>query len=113
MDGKARLHSERSLKHRAARASIAIAANAIELAVSIGFPDFDSIMALMGSALCFTICIILPVSFYLRIFGSEGKEIGIVERIFDYFLLIVCGCLAVLGTVFAVLPKDKIGASRY
>ena len=112
MDPKARMHSERSLKHRACRGSIAIMANLIQLGISIGFPDFDKIMALMGSVLCFTICIILPVSFYLRIFGSEGKEIGLAERILDYFLLIVCTSLAVLGTVFAVLPKDKIGAHQ-
>lgn len=111
MDPKARLHSEKSIKHRVARGSIAVMANLIQLGISIGFPDFDSIMALMGSALCFTICIILPVSFYLRIFSSEGKEISLAERILDWSLLVVCVSLAVLGTVFAVLPKDKIGLS--
>lgn len=111
MDPKARMHSEKSLKHRAARGFIAIAANVFELGISVGFPDFDSIMALMGSALCFTICVILPVSFYLRIFSLEGKEIGRAERILCWVLLIVCGCLAILGTVFAIMPKDKIGAA--
>lgn len=111
MDPKARIHSEKSLKHRSARASIGIMANVIQLGIAIIFPDFDSIMALMGSALCFTICIILPVSFYLRIFSTEGKEIGLAERILDWSLLVVCSALAVLGTVFAVLPKGKIGAS--
>ncbi|OCT54638.1 Vacuolar amino acid transporter [Cladophialophora carrionii] len=111
MDPKARMHSERSWKHRLARGSIAVLANLIQLGISIGFPDFDSIMALMGSALCFTICIILPVSFYLRIFSSEGKEISLMERIIDWGLLVVCGSLAVVGTVFAILPKDKIGAA--
>jgi solute carrier family 32 (vesicular inhibitory amino acid transporter) len=75
--------------------------------IAIVFPDFDSIMALMGSALCFTICIILPVAFYLKIFG---KEISLKERIFDWFLIVSCSIMAVLGTVWAVLPKDKIGA---
>jgi solute carrier family 32 (vesicular inhibitory amino acid transporter) len=111
MDPKARMHSEKSLKHRAARASIAIMANIIQLGISIGVPDFDSIMALMGSALCFTICILMPVSFYLRIFESDGKEIGTLERLVCYILLVVCGGLALLGTVFAILPKHKIGAS--
>ncbi|KIW26648.1 uncharacterized protein PV07_06466 [Cladophialophora immunda] len=111
MDPKARAYSERSLKHRAARGLIGILANIIQLGIAIGFPDFDSIMALMGSALCFTICIILPVSFYLVIFSSEGKEIGLMEKILDWVLLVVCISLAVLGTVFAILPKNKIGAS--
>ncbi|KIX10570.1 uncharacterized protein Z518_01654 [Rhinocladiella mackenziei CBS 650.93] len=109
MDLKARLHSEKSLKHRAARGLIGIMTNIIQLGIAIGFPDFDSIMALMGSALCFTICIILPVSFYLKIFSTEGKEIRMPERILDWCLVILCIGLAGLGTVFAILPKDKIG----
>lgn len=111
MDPKARLHSEKSWRHRAARGSIGIIANMLQLGIAILFPDFDSIMALMGSALCFTICIILPVCFYLRIFSAEGKEISRAERILDWVLVILCMALGALGTVFAILPKDKIGIS--
>jgi solute carrier family 32 (vesicular inhibitory amino acid transporter) len=74
---------------------------------AILFPDFDSIMALMGSALCFTICIILPVAFYLRIFGTD---IPLKERILYWVLIISCSGMAVVGTVWAFLPKEKIGA---
>ncbi|KAK5261033.1 hypothetical protein LTR40_003014 [Exophiala xenobiotica] len=109
MDPKARMHSEKSLKHRAARGSIGVLVNIIILGIAIGFPDFDSIMALMGSGLCFTICIILPVSFYLKIFSSEESAIDIFERILGWFLVIVCIILAIFGTVFAILPKEKIG----
>lgn len=110
MDPKARKHSEASLKHRAGRLAIGLSCNLIQLLLAIFFPDFDSIMALMGSALCFSICIILPVSMYLTIFSSEGKEISRKERILDWFLIIVCSALALTGTVFAIIPKDKIGA---
>ena len=65
-------------------------------------------MALMGSALCFTICIILPLAFYLKLFGNE---ISMKERVFDWFLIMVCSIMAVIGTVWAFLPKDKIGAA--
>ncbi|KAH8683031.1 transmembrane amino acid transporter protein-domain-containing protein [Tricladium varicosporioides] len=75
--------------------------------VSILFPAFDSIMAFMGSTLCFTICIILPLMFYLRIFG---KEVSTSERLLDYFLIVVCSILATVGTVWAFLPKSMIGA---
>lgn len=75
--------------------------------IAIVFPSFDSIMALMGSALCFTICIILPVSFYLKIFG---KEISLKERLIDWMLIVSCSIMAVVGTVWALLPKEKIGA---
>ncbi|KAH8821575.1 transmembrane amino acid transporter protein-domain-containing protein [Xylogone sp. PMI_703] len=75
--------------------------------ISIVFPAFDSIMAFMGSTLCFTICVILPLMFYLKLFG---KEISLRERIFDYFLIFVCSVLAIVGTVWAFLPKSLIGA---
>lgn len=77
------------------------------LVISVVLPSFDSVMALMGSALCFTICVILPVAFYLKIFG---KDISLRERILDWILIISCSVMAVVGTVWAFLPKDKIGA---
>ncbi|KIW16873.1 hypothetical protein PV08_04063 [Exophiala spinifera] len=110
MDPKARMHSEKSLKHRAARGVIGILTNLLQLGIAIGFPDFDSIMALMGSGLCFTICIILPVSFYLKIFNAESA-VDTIERVLGWILVAVCVVLAVLGTVFAILPKEKIGIS--
>ena len=76
--------------------------------IAIVFPAFDSIMAFMGSTLCFTICVILPLMFYLKIFG---KEVSLRERILDYFLIVVCSILALVGTIFAFLPKSIIGAS--
>jgi vesicular inhibitory amino acid transporter len=75
--------------------------------IAIIFPAFDSIMAFMGSSLCFTICVILPLFFYLKIFG---KEVSTRERFLDYFLIAVCSVLAIVGTVFAFLPKSLIGA---
>lgn len=75
--------------------------------IAVVFPAFDSIMAFMGSTLCFTICVILPLIFYLKIFG---KEVSMRERILDWFLIVVCSVLAVVGTVWAFLPKSMIGA---
>jgi vesicular inhibitory amino acid transporter len=75
--------------------------------VAILFPAFDSIMAFMGSTLCFTICVILPLLFYLKIFG---KEVSTRERWLAYLLISVSSVLASVGTVFAFLPKSLIGA---
>ncbi|RDW89450.1 transmembrane amino acid transporter-2 [Coleophoma cylindrospora] len=75
--------------------------------ISILFPAFDSIMAFMGSTLCFTICVILPISFHMKLFWAE---IGFAERVLNVFLLVVCSIMAVIGTVFAILPKSMIGA---
>jgi vesicular inhibitory amino acid transporter len=76
--------------------------------IAIVFPAFDSIMAFMGSTLCFTICIVLPLLFYLKIFG---KEVKMGERILAWFLIVLCSILAAIGTVFAFLPKELIGAA--
>ena len=49
----------------------------------------------------------LPLAFYLKLFG---KEISAREKAFDYFLIIVCSILSLVGTVWAFLPKSLIGA---
>lgn len=74
--------------------------------MAIVFPGFDRIMAFLGSALCFTICVILPLMFYLKIFGSE---ISTRERILDYVLVVISTILAIVGTAFAFIPKEKLG----
>ncbi|CAG8951796.1 hypothetical protein HYFRA_00005600 [Hymenoscyphus fraxineus] len=79
----------------------------IFVVIAIVFPAFDSIMAFMGSTLCFTICVILPLLFYLKIFG---KEVPPRERWMCWGLIGVCSVLAAVGTVFAFLPKAMIGA---
>jgi vesicular inhibitory amino acid transporter len=75
--------------------------------IAIVFPAFDSIMAFMGSTLCFSICVILPLLFYLKIFGTN---ISTRERWLDYCLIAICSVLAIVGTVWAFLPKTMIGA---
>ena len=75
--------------------------------IAVLFPSFDRIMALMGSGMCFTICVILPLAFYLKMFG---KHISPNERILDWSLIMLCSAMAAVGTVWAFLPKEKIGA---
>lgn len=89
------------------RVAVRVVTVVVMVGVAVVFPAFDSIMAFMGSTLCFTICIILPLMFYLKIFG---KEVSMREKMLDYFLIVVCSILAVIGTVFAFLPKEMIGA---
>ncbi|KAL2809483.1 transmembrane amino acid transporter protein-domain-containing protein [Aspergillus granulosus] len=99
-------HTERAiLIRKMLRVLIRIFVVAIIVVMAIIFPSFDRIMALMGSALCFTICIILPLAFYLKIFG---KEISRRERLLDWLLLIVSSVLAVIGTVWAFLPQELL-----
>ncbi|KAH6485746.1 hypothetical protein HBI55_198920 [Parastagonospora nodorum] len=75
--------------------------------IAILFPSFDRIMTLLGSVACFSICIILPLAFHLKLFG---KEIGRTETMLNWGLIGVSSVMAVVSTVFACLPKELIGA---
>lgn len=72
---------------------------------AVVFPDFDRIIALVGSTLCITICILGPVSFYLKIFGDQVSRS---ERLFGYFLLFFFSALAVTGTAWCFLSPETI-----
>lgn len=76
--------------------------------LAVIFPSFDRIMAFLGSFLCFTICIIFPLAFYLKIFG---KEISRNERILDWALLILSCILAAVGTIWSFLPQEMLTAN--
>ncbi|KAH8879409.1 hypothetical protein GQ53DRAFT_40407 [Thozetella sp. PMI_491] len=75
------------------------------LIISILFPAFDSIMAFMGSALCYTICVTLPISFYLKLFGDE---IAPREKFGQYTLLTLSIIISTVGTIWSFLPKSLI-----
>ncbi|KAI1331161.1 transmembrane amino acid transporter [Xylariaceae sp. FL0255] len=77
------------------------------LAISILFPAFDAIMAFMGSALCFTICVTLPLAFYLKLFGHE---IALGERVICWTVMSTSITISIIGTVWAFLPRQLIGA---
>ena len=76
--------------------------------IAVFVPSFGTIMALLGSAVTFGICIILPLSFYLRMFG---KKISRAERILDWALIMVSSTMAFVGTIWVLLPKDLIGGN--
>lgn len=76
---------------------------AVIIIISILVPAFDTIMALMGSAMAFSICIVLPLAFHLKVFG---KEMGLKEKFLNWFLIVICSFMAVIGTVWVFLPKQ-------
>lgn len=87
------------------RVAVRIFTVALIVVLAVIFPSFDRIMAFLGSFLCFSICIIFPLAFYLKIFGNE---ISRRERILDWFLLITSTILAAIGTIWAFLPREMI-----
>ncbi|KAJ5426596.1 hypothetical protein N7465_001666 [Penicillium sp. CMV-2018d] len=93
--------------HKFSQAMVRVFVVASIVILAVIFPAFDRIMAFLGSFLCFTICIIFPLAFYLKIFG---KEISRGEYILDWILLIISSILAAVGTVWAFLPQDMLTA---
>ncbi|KAF3925634.1 hypothetical protein ABW21_db0207257 [Orbilia brochopaga] len=79
------------------------------ITIAILVPSFERIMALMGSALCFLICIILPVMFRMRIFAGKLSRKTI---IFDWCLIIFSSILAITGTVTAILPRELLTGKK-
>ena len=88
------------------RSTIRILVLVFIVLVAIAFPSFDTIMSIMGNSLCFSICIVLPLAFYLKIFGDKISKR---ERIVDWVLIVVCSVLGVIGTVFTFIPREKLG----
>lgn len=76
------------------------------LLISIAFPAFDSVCAFLGAALCTLISIILPISFYLKLFW---KDTTFREQVLLWSLLVLFSILGLVGTVWTFLPKDLIG----
>ena len=74
--------------------------------LAILVPDFDRIMSLMGAVACFTICIMLPAAFHLKLFGDSLTKM---EKTRDWALVIVSGVMAVVSTAFNFVPKEKLG----
>lgn len=87
------------------RILIRLCVNCIPVILGIYVPSFDRVMALLGSGLCYTICILLPISFYLRICK---KDIGPRERAALYALFAVSSVLGLIGTIWAFLPDHLV-----
>jgi vesicular inhibitory amino acid transporter len=63
---------------------------------SLVFTDFGRIISFLGSAICFAICIIFPLSFYLKLHYDELTRLQIATT---FTAIAIAVCLAVCGTV--------------
>jgi vesicular inhibitory amino acid transporter len=91
----------------ALKATIRTLVTILIVVIAIILPSFDRIMTLVGAVCCFTICLIMPLAFHLKLFG---KEIGRPEWWMNWVLIVVCSVMAVVSTAFACVPKDMLGA---
>jgi len=88
------------------KTAIRIITTVLMVGIAIIFPSFDRIMTLLGAVCCFTICLIMPLSFHVKLFG---KELSRTEYWLNVALIIVCTIMAIVSTVFACLPKEMLG----
>lgn len=73
--------------------------------LSVACPSFDMVMAFSGSALCTTICVVLPVLFYLKICH---ERIGLVERVICRILVVSGVIMALAGTVSVMVASAGV-----
>lgn len=90
------------------RAVIRVGVIIVVMILAIAVPSFDRVMALLGSAFCFNVCIILPCCFYLRLVD----DISVREKVLLWCLIVSCSIMGILGTVWAFLPAEVTGARR-
>ena len=86
--------------------TVRIACTVVFVVLAILVPDFDRIMSLIGSIACFTICIILPCAFHLKLFG---KELSSGQKMLDWGLIVFSSILALVSTAFNFVPKELLG----
>lgn len=67
---------------------------------SLIFTDFGRIMSFLGSAICFSICLVYPLSFYLKLFYHE---LSIQYKILVSIGIAIAFSCAVFGTVAVVI----------
>lgn len=84
---------------------VRVVCHVVFVTIAILFPSFDRIMALLGSFLCFSICVILPLAFYLKICG---EDIGKGEKVMDWVLLVFSTICAASGTAWSLLPEGVL-----
>lgn len=82
-----------------------ILCNVVFVGIAILFPTFENIMGLMGSFLTFSICVILPIVFYLKICAEDIKPR---EKVLCWVLLGLSTFFAGLGTVWSFLPLGAL-----
>lgn len=72
-----------------------IGVNAIFVILAIMFPEFDKIIGILGSSICFIICVILPCLFYLKLCGPRIKPF---ERLVVISAILISTFLSITGT---------------
>jgi len=68
---------------------------------SLIFTNFGKIMSFLGSAICFSICIVYPLSFYLKLHYNETTQLTKMGLFIGIFIALSFAVLGTLAVVFA------------
>ena len=81
----------------------------VAVLLAIKVPSFELIAALLGCAFGFLICVILPVSFHMKLFYGQmtRRQIWL-----DWMFIIISAILGITGTVWEFLPRSWMGLER-
>lgn len=82
------------------RFGVRVGVNAAFVGLAIMFPEFDRIIGIMGSSICFLVCIILPCLFYLKLCK---KDIRTMERLFVKAVIACSMVLAFTCTYYTIV----------
>ncbi|KXS21832.1 hypothetical protein M427DRAFT_93117 [Gonapodya prolifera JEL478] len=80
---------------------IRLTVSLVVLFVSIVYPGFHNVLAILGSFFSFTVCVVFPLSCYLVLYRETIQPL---ERIFVWTLIVIGSVLGLVGTVWAFLP---------
>jgi solute carrier family 32 (vesicular inhibitory amino acid transporter) len=92
-----------SLANQIGKVAVKIFTVILFVVIAIIFPSFDRIMTLLGAVCCFSICIVLPIAFHLKLFYGEMSA-G--EKTMNWSLLVISSVMAIVSTAFACAPRD-------
>lgn len=82
-----------------ARAAVGLGINMLELLLALAIPDFGNLVALLGSALCITISVVLPACFFMKIAKAHRLEASAWDQGTCWALIVVGISCAVSGTI--------------
>jgi solute carrier family 32 (vesicular inhibitory amino acid transporter) len=106
-DLKTSKSGENKRRNQLMRLGVGTLCNLLELALALAIPNFGDVVALLGSALCIAISVILPACFYLRICQDKHMIVTTFDRAACWALIVVGTICATSGTLSMILTDKR------
>ncbi|CCG22296.1 Avt1 vacuolar transporter [Candida orthopsilosis Co 90-125] len=92
-------YNQKSISNKVLRVFARFLFCCLLLLIALLFTSFGKLMSFLGSAICYTVCLTLPLLFYLKL---NKLQIGTLERNFIRAGIVVSISCAVLGTYASI-----------